>query len=80
MSKNIEWGLIHGDGEIVATCDYCDKDETAQEFSDGWYDFKEAQENLKAEGWCSMKIGGEWYDFCCTECKQKFLDERVKNT
>lgn len=63
MSKEIEWGLIHGDGEIVATCDYCGADETAQDFNEGFYDFREAQNNLRSRGWCSMKIGGEWYDF-----------------
>lgn len=79
MSKEIEWGIIYGDGEIVATCDYCGKEETAQEFEDGCYDFKEAQENLKMDGWCSRKINGEWYDFCCADCKNAFLNENKES-
>ena len=23
MSKNIEWGMVHGEGEVVAECDNC---------------------------------------------------------
>lgn len=26
MSKEIEWGMIHGEGTIVCTCDQCGKE------------------------------------------------------
>lgn len=44
MSKDVEWGYAHGEGEIVCTCDYCGYEERL-DFCEG-PDFREAQEEL----------------------------------
>ena len=38
----------------------------------GCPDFKGCQNEIKSEGWISRKIDGEWHDFCCQECYEKF--------
>lgn len=73
MSKDIEWGFIHGEGDIICECDQCGANEV-YEFENG-PDFSGCQEYLKENGWVSRKIDGEWHDFCCQECLQKFLKE-----
>ena len=78
ISKDIVWGMIHGAGEILATCDWCECDEVAQEFEDSCYDFKEAQNYLRGCGWSSRKVNGEWYDFCCKECENEFISSTLK--
>ncbi len=73
MSKNIEWGIVHGEGEVVAECDNCFAEEDFP-FEDSCYDFKEVSRQLRTiHGWISKKIHGEWYDFCCEECYKEFL-------
>ncbi len=73
MSKEVEWGLIHGEGEIVCTCDQCNAD-YSYDFDDGYPDYRAAQDEIRSMGWVSLKVGNEWYDFCSQECKQKFID------
>lgn len=67
MSKYTDWGMIHGEGEIVCECDNCGSEERV-EFDEGYPDYKEAQRELRSMGWVSRKIDGEWGDYCCTEC------------
>lgn len=71
MSKEVDWGLIHGEGDIRCECDQCGK-EHDYPFEDGDVDFRDCQEELKMMGWISRKINGEWRDFCCQKCLDKF--------
>lgn len=73
MSKTVDWGLIHGEGEIVCLCDHCGGEEDIS-FYDG-PDFKEAQRELEGMGWVSRKISGVWHDFCCEDCLRAYLKE-----
>ncbi len=75
MSKDVEWGFIHGEGEIVCTCDHCGEEERA-EFLEG-PDFREAQEELKEMGWVSSRINGDWYDFCSMECRNAYIKKNL---
>lgn len=75
MSKEVEWGVIHGEGDIVCTCDHCEGEERI-EFIEG-PDFRSAQAELKEMGWMSSKINGEWYDFCSMECRNAFVKENL---
>ena len=78
MSKEIEWGLIHGEGDIVCSCDNCDTQEYFP-FEDGCFDFKEVSQELRDYyGWTARKIGDEWYDFCCDSCFREFLSKKRK--
>ena len=73
MSKEIEWGIIHGEGEIVCECDNCGEQELFP-FEDGLFDFKEVQEELRdSYGWISRKINGEWKDFCSKNCFKEYI-------
>lgn len=76
MSKYIDWGIIHGEGTIIAECDECGIEENAYEFECGDVDvdYREAQSNLRDMGWVSKKINNEWHDFC-PECKRKFINK-----
>ncbi len=71
MSKEIEWGEMHGCGDILCTCDGCG-DEEAIPFEDG-PDFRSAQNELKAMGWRSTQIQGDWHDFCCEDCRNDYI-------
>ena len=75
MSKEVYWGLIHGEGDIHCECDQCGE-EHDYSFEDGDVDFRDCQEELKMMGWISRKIDGEWCDFCCKECLDKFIRSR----
>lgn len=78
MSKEIEWGMIHGEGDIVCSCDNCDTEETFP-FEDGCFDFKEVSKELRENyGWIARKIDGEWHDFCCPECHRAFLTKNQR--
>lgn len=72
MSKEVEWGVIHGEGTIYCECDECGST-YEYEFEDGNVDYRECQAELKEEGWISRNIDGEWYDFCCLECFKNFM-------
>lgn len=69
MSKYVDWGMIHGEGEIVCECDGCGYEERIW-FDTGYPDYKEAQKELRSMGWLSKKVDGEWMDFCCSECSE----------
>lgn len=72
MSKEVEWGVIHGEGEIICTCDACG-DEYAFPFEDGQVDYREAQRAIEEEGWTSCQVNGEWHDFCCEKCRNDYI-------
>lgn len=77
MSKEVEWGVIHGEGAICCECDQC-SDTYDYDFDDGYPDYRSCQDELKRLGWMSRKIGDEWYDFCCKECYQQYLIDNNK--
>lgn len=75
MSKYVEWGLVHNEGEIVCTCDHCGYEERI-DFYDG-PDFREAQEELAESGWTSSRINGVWFDFCSIDCRNAFIKKNL---
>lgn len=72
MSKEIQWGVYHGEGNIVCTCDNCGFEHEV-DFDGGAPDFREAQAEIRSIGWQSIKIDGEWYDFCCEKCRNEYI-------
>jgi len=74
MSKTVDWGLIHGEGEVVCTCDapVCASEERV-EFTGGSPSMRDAQNHIQSLGWFSKKIDTAWYDFCSTQCYNSFL-------
>ena len=73
MSKTVDWLS----GTITCECANCGSIAEI-EFDGEEPNFKVCQQELKKLGWVSAQIDGEWEDFCCKECKQKFL-EKEKN-
>lgn len=73
--KDIDWGVIHGEGDILCYCDQCDN-MYEYHFDNGYPDFKACQEELKDSDWLSKYIDGKWHDFCCEQC---FYDWIKKN-
>lgn len=74
MSKTVEWGIAHGEGEVVCRCDApCCASEERVEFDNSSPSMRDAQNHIQSMGWFSRKLGASWYDFCCTTCYNKFL-------
>ena len=74
MSKYVDWGLIHGEGDIICNCDNCDCEEDYA-FENG-PDFKNCQQYLRDLGWISRNVNEEWYDFCSEECFNEWKEKR----
>lgn len=53
MSKEVEWGVIHGEGAICCECDQCG-DTYDYDFDDGYPDYRGCQDELKTLGWMSI--------------------------
>lgn len=72
----MEWGIAHGEGDIVCTCDSCGE-EYRYPFEDQFVDYRGAQRAIRDEGWTSCIINDEWHDFCCEACRNDYIK---KNT
>ena len=70
MSKDVEWGAMYGEGDIVCTCDNCGE-EFRYPFEDKQIDYREAQQASEDEGWTSCIVSGACHDFCCEECRNQ---------
>lgn len=70
--KEIEWSEFFGVGEIVCTCETCSAEERF-DFDDNRPDYKEVQKELIQKGWHSCKVNGQWHDFCCEACRNKYI-------
>ena len=53
------------DGRYYLCCDIC-----GEEVDEGFYDFYDAVEYKKENGWKSQKHRGEWEDVC-PECQEE---------
>lgn len=62
---------------IEVECDECGLEYIYDCFGDG-PDFKGCQEEIKSAGWISRTIDGEWHDFCCQECYDKFKKQHLQ--
>lgn len=74
--KDVSWGVIHGEGTIVCTCDQCGKREEF-DFDDGYPNFKATQQELFGMGWKSGQINGEWHDFCCEAHRNQYIKDNT---
>lgn len=70
--KEIEWSPIYGEGTIVCTCDQC-PNTGEHEFEDNHPDYGKFQNELFDNGWKAVQIEGEWHDFCCEECRNRYI-------
>lgn len=77
MSKEVDWGVIHGEGDIVCTCDECGNEHLVP-FEDQQVDYREAQRAIEDEGWGSCQVNGEWKDFCCETCRNNYIKKYGK--
>ncbi len=76
MSKYVDWSPFYGEGDIVCECDQCGVEERFP-FEDNYPDYAGAQKVLHEIGWQSMRSKGTWYDFCCEECRNRFIKENL---
>lgn len=74
--KYVDWSPIYGEGDIVCACDQCGEEERFG-FDDNNVDYAAAQKELHSIGWVSFKSRGKWYDFCCEECRDRFIKEKL---
>lgn len=75
VSKEVEWGQIFGEGDVVCTCDNCGHD-LRFPFEDSNPDFRGVQTRLFEMGWTAIKVGGAWRDFCCRILPQPVHQEK----
>lgn len=75
MSKEVEWSHIHGEGEIVCSCDHCGEEERIEFFERP--DYREAQSEIEQLGWTSSRINGEWHDFCSMKCRNDYIRKNL---
>lgn len=76
MSKEVEWGQIYGEGEVICTCDTCGHQKRFP-FEDSSPDYRGVQGQLFNIGWTSCKVKGSWHDFCCEYCRNKYIKENT---
>ena len=75
MSKEVDWSIIHGEGEIVCSCDQCPEEHRIEFYERP--DYREAQSEIVRLGWTSARINGEWYDFCSMSCRNEFVKNNL---
>lgn len=76
MSKEIDWSEIHGEGDVVCTCDNCGHQERFP-FEDSTPDYKGVQGKLFSMGWTSCKVHSSWRDFCCEYCRNQYIKKHT---
>lgn len=76
MSKEVEWGQIFGEGDVVCACDNCGHT-LRFPFEDSTPDFRGVQTRLFEMGWTAIKVSGVWQDFCSEYCRNQYIK---KNT
>lgn len=61
------------EGEAVYSCDCCGKD-VSFPFDSEDIDSKAHRKELRERlGWITTKVDGEWHDFCCEACRNKYI-------
>ena len=72
--KFVDWSEdTYGEGEIVATCETCGREERSDTFTENEVDYKEFQSKLNSRGWISTRVNHRWKDFCCERCRNDFI-------
>ena len=57
----------------VCCCDYCNYDEMIESTN-----YATINKEIKSYGWVIKKIDDEWKEFCCDECHDNYMKERMK--
>lgn len=66
------------EGEAVYSCDCCGKD-VSFPFDSEDIDSKAHRKELRERlGWITTKVDGEWHDFCCEACRNKYIRDTTK--
>lgn len=65
--------------EVLAySCDCCGKD-VSFPFDSEDIDSKAHRKELRERlGWITTKVDGEWHDFCCEACRNKYIRDTTK--
>ena len=65
------------EGEAVYYCDECGKSERFR-FDSEEIDSKAHRATLRNEkGWITTKVNGDWKDFCCESCRNKYIRKQT---
>jgi len=60
--------VLYDFDECEVTCDGCGKTRIVDEM-----DYREINAILREDGWLVKNIGGEWVEFCCINCYEKYI-------
>lgn len=74
MSKEIDWGIEYGEGDIVVTCDSCLAEQKFH-FEEKRVDYSYVQKRIKSMGWVSRMYRDHWKDFCCNTCRKEYEEK-----
>jgi len=74
MSKHLNFDG-YWEGEAVYECDQCQTDQKfrfddEEEAKDSKTHRKTLREN---HGWVMAKVNGQWKEFCCEDCRNKYI-------
>lgn len=74
MSRELDFdGYWTGDAIYSCDCPGCTAEESYR-FETSEVDSKEHRRELRQEkGWLTTKVDGEWKDFCCEACRNKYI-------
>ena len=74
MSRELEFGYGHWEGEIEYTCDCCNK-MVSFPFSceEDAKDYDSEHRKLNNRGWIRTKVNGNWKDFCSEKCRNEYI-------
>ena len=63
---------------VSYSCDCCGKD-VSFPFDSEDIDSKAHRKELRERlGWITTKVDGEWHDFCCEACRNKYIRDTTK--
>lgn len=61
------------EGDAVYSCDQCGKESKGFRFDSEDVGSKRHRAELRKRGWITTKVKEEWHDFCCEECRNKYI-------
>lgn len=72
MSRELEFDG-YWEGNTVYSCDCCQKTKKFRFDSEDEAFSKAHRQALRDAGWIATKVNGQWKDFCCESCRNKYI-------
>ena len=75
MARELEFdGFWEGTACYTCDCQGCKKTVRFRfDSQEEANDFKGQRDHLRKNGWIATKVDGNWHDFCCEACRNKYI-------